>query len=51
MTRDDLVKFLRPFAQEGKEVREEDVRTFFAEIEGGQERVMKSGMAVVTLLV
>lgn len=27
--RDDLVRFLRPFAQEGKVVAEEDIRTFF----------------------
>lgn len=27
--RDDLVQFLRPFAQEGKVVAEEDIRTFF----------------------
>lgn len=28
--RDDLVKYLRPFAQEGKVVNETDVRDFFA---------------------
>lgn len=27
--RDDLVKYLRPFAQEGKVVNEADVKSFF----------------------
>lgn len=30
--RDDLVKYLRPFAQEGKVVSENDVRDFFASL-------------------
>lgn len=30
ITRDDLVNFLRPFAQDGKVVDETDVRDFFA---------------------
>src|SRR5260221_14698751 len=29
LSRDDLKNFLRPFAQEGREVAEVDVRTFF----------------------
>ncbi|KAF7760254.1 hypothetical protein Agabi119p4_10930 [Agaricus bisporus var. burnettii] len=31
--RDDLIKFLRPFAQEGKVVNESDVRAFFDSLE------------------
>lgn len=30
--RDDLINFLRPFAQEGKVVNEADVRGFFASL-------------------
>jgi E3 ubiquitin-protein ligase UBR7 len=41
-SRDDLKTFLRPFAQEGREVQEMDVRRFFearAEVAGvGQKR-------------
>ncbi|KDQ53835.1 hypothetical protein JAAARDRAFT_60941 [Jaapia argillacea MUCL 33604] len=33
--RDDLMKYLRPFAQEGKVVREEDVKAFFEERNAG----------------
>lgn len=29
VSRDDLVKYLRPFAQEGKVVNEADVKSFF----------------------
>lgn len=31
MRRDDLLQYLRPFAQEGKVVNEADVRGFFQE--------------------
>jgi hypothetical protein len=37
ISRDDLKNFLRPFAQEGREVQEMDVRRFFearAEVAG-----------------
>lgn len=30
--RDDLITYLRPFAQEGKVVNESDVREFFASL-------------------
>jgi len=36
--RDDLVKFLRPFAQDGKIVNESDVRSFFATLSEGREK-------------
>lgn len=36
-SRDDLKNFLRPFAQEGREVEEVDVRRFF-EARSEQER-------------
>lgn len=32
MYRDDLMKYLRPFAQEGKVVNEADVQEFFASL-------------------
>ncbi|KAF8956579.1 hypothetical protein BDZ97DRAFT_1671410 [Flammula alnicola] len=36
--RDDLVKFLRPFAQDGKVVNESDVRDFFASLTEAAKR-------------
>ena len=38
LLRDDLVKFLRPFAKDGKIVNESDVRSFFATLSEGREK-------------
>ena len=37
LLRDDLVKFLRPFAKDGKIVSESDVRAFFATLSEGRK--------------
>ena len=35
---DDLIKYLRPFAEEGKVVNESDVREFFASLTAGAKK-------------
>lgn len=37
LLRDDLLKFLRPFAKDGKVVNESDVKTFFATLTEGRK--------------
>jgi E3 ubiquitin-protein ligase UBR7 len=38
LCRDDLIKYLRPFAQEGKVVNEGDVREFFASLAAAKKK-------------
>jgi E3 ubiquitin-protein ligase UBR7 len=38
LLRDDLVKFLRPFAQDGKVVNDSDVTAFFATLSEGRKK-------------